>query len=146
MKSDEIQLLFAMALETYAPVEGQPSDPDLSTFRETPTVLILPITYDGEKGIHNLVGLIMDEDAYKARHGTNFPTPSRPAIYDVDITIDASNAVRVRLEAEKIAKTEDYQLFSAAELKSSKFILAIDKDTWVRKLHDPNVFYTAVKP
>ena len=146
MKSDEIQSLFTTDLKTYAPVERQPSDPDLSTLQETLTTLLLTIAYDGEKGIHNLVGLIMDEDAYKARHGTNFPTPSRPAIYDVDITIDASNAVRVRLEAEKIAKTEDYQLFSAAELKSSKFILAIDKDTWVRKLHDPNVFYTAVKP
>ena len=41
----------------------------------------------------------MDKDAYKALHGSNFPTPSRPAIYDVDIPIDASNAVRVRHEA-----------------------------------------------
>ena len=47
MKSDKIQSLFATAIETYAAVEGQPSDPDLSTLRETLTALILPITYDG---------------------------------------------------------------------------------------------------
>ena len=44
MKSDEIQLLFATAIETYGPVEGQPSHPDLSTLRETLTALLLPIT------------------------------------------------------------------------------------------------------
>ena len=60
MKSDEIQSLFATAIETYAPVKGQPSDPDLSTLQETLTALLLPIAYDGKKGVHNLVGLIMN--------------------------------------------------------------------------------------
>ena len=146
MKSDEIQSLFTTDLKTYVPVEGQPSDPDLSTLQETLTTLLLTISYDGEKGIHNLVGLIMDEDAYKTRHGENFQTPSRPAIYDVHIPIDASNAVRVRCEAAHTAKKEDYRLFDAAERESSKFILAVVEDTWVRELRDPDLFYTAVKP
>ena len=60
--------------------------------------------YDGEKGIHNLVGLVMNEDAYKKRYGANFPMPARPAIYDVEIPIDASNAVRARREAAHTAK------------------------------------------
>ena len=114
MKLDEIQSLFATTLETYAPVKVQPSEPDLSALRETLTALLLPIAYDDEKVIHNLFGLIMNEDAYRARHGTNFPTPSCPAIYDVDIPIDAPNAVRVRREAAHTAKKEDYQLFAAA--------------------------------
>ena len=104
MKSGKIQSLFATELEMYAPVEGKPSYLDLSTLRETLTTLLLTITYDGEKGIHNLVGLIMDEDAYRARHGANFPTPSRPAIYNVNIPIDAYNAVRVRREAAHTSK------------------------------------------
>ena len=104
MKSDEIQSLFATFLETYAPVEGQPSDPDLSTLWETLTALLLTIAYDGEKSIHNLVDLIMNEDAYKTRHGANLPTPSHPAIYDVDIPIDVSNSVRFRREAAHTAK------------------------------------------
>ena len=108
MKSDEIQSLFATALETYAPIKGQPSDPDLSTLWETLTAPLLPISYDDEKGIHNLVCLIMNEDAYRALHGANFPTPSRPAIDDVNIPIDVCYSVRVRREAAHTAKKEDY--------------------------------------
>ena len=106
MKSDEIQLLFATTLETYAPVKGQPLDLDFSTLWETLTTLFLPIAYDVKKFIYNLVGLIMDEDAYRARQGANFPTPSRPAIYNVDIPINVSNAVRVRREASNTSKKE----------------------------------------
>ena len=146
MKLEKIQSLFATKRETYAPVEGQPSDPDLSALRETLTALLLTIAYDGEKGIHNRVSLIMDEDAYKERHCANFPTPSRLSIYDVDIPIDASNAVRVHREASHTAKKEDYILFAAAKHESSKFILAVVEDTWVRKLRDPNLFYMAVNP
>ena len=88
----------------------------------------------------------MNEDAYKTRYGVNFPTPSHPAIYDVEIPINVSNAVRVRRKAAQTDKEEDYRLFAAAERKSSKFILAVVEDTWVRELCDPDLFYTAVKP
>ena len=115
MKSDEIQSLFAAKLETYAPIEGQLSEPDLSALRETLAALLLTITYDGENGFHNLFGLIMNEDAYKMRHCANLRTPTRPAIYNVDIPIDALNAVRVRREAAHTANNEDYQLFAAAD-------------------------------
>ena len=49
----------------------------------------------------------MNKDAYKMRHGANFPTPTSPAIYDVDIPIDAMNAVQVILEVAHTAKKED---------------------------------------
>ena len=88
----------------------------------------------------------MNEDAYKTLYDVNFPTPARPAIYDVKIPIDASNAIRVRREAAHMAKKEDYRLFSAAECESTKFIIAVVEDMWVRELRDPNLFYTAVKP
>ena len=146
MKSDETQLLFATTLKTYSLIEGQTSETDLSILRETLTAILLTITYDGEKGIHNLVGLIMDEYAYRARHGANFPTSSCPAIYDIDIPIDASNDVRVHRKAAHTDKKEDHRIFAAAERESSKFILAIVEDTWVRELCDPNLSYTAVSP
>ena len=88
----------------------------------------------------------MDEDAYRVCHGANFPAPSRPAIYGVDIPIDTSNAVRVRRKAAHTSKIEYYRLFAAAERDLSKFILAVVEDTWVRELGDPDIFYTAVKP
>ena len=96
MKSDEIQSLFVAKLETYAPIEGQPSDLDLSALQETLTDFLLPIAYDGENVVHNLVCLIMKEDAYNMRYGANFPTPTHPSIYGVDILIDVSNALWVR--------------------------------------------------
>ena len=80
MKFDEIQSLFATTIETYAPVEGQPSNPYLSTLWETLTALLLPIAYNGEKGINNLVGLVMNEDTYKTQYGANFPMPAWPAL------------------------------------------------------------------
>ena len=128
MKSDKVQSLFPKKLETCAPVKGQPSVLDLFSLREILTTLLLPIGYDGKKGIHNLFGLIMNEDAYRARHGSKFLTPSCLAIYNVDIPIDASNAVRVCREAAHTAKKEDYRLFTAAKRESSKFILAIVED------------------
>ena len=88
----------------------------------------------------------MYEDGYKSLHGANFPTPSRLDIYNVDIPIDASNAVRVHREASHTAKKEYYRLFVAAERESSKFIIAVVEDTWVHKLCDPNLFYTSVTP
>ena len=67
-------------------------------------------------------------------------------IYDLEIPNDATNAVRARCKASHTAKKEDYRLFAAAERDSTKFILVVVEDTWVRKLRDPNLFYTAVKP
>ena len=46
----------------------------------------------------------MNEDTYKMRYGANFLTPTQPAIYDVKIPIDASNAVRVCCEAAHTVK------------------------------------------
>ena len=88
----------------------------------------------------------MDKDIYKTRHGANFPTPSRWAIYDVDILVDASNAVRFHCKAVHTVKKEDYKLFADAERESNTFILAVVEDIWVRELCDPDLFYTAVKP
>ena len=90
-------------------------DLDHSALWENLTALLLPIAYNGKKGISNLVDLIMDGDAYRARHGANFLMPSRPAIYDANIPIDASNTVVVRREAAHTIKKEDYRLFAATE-------------------------------
>ena len=87
----------------------------------------------------------MNKYAYKMCHGANFPTPTRPAIYDVGIPSDAMNVVQVRLEAAHTNKKEDYRLISAADRVTSKFILTVVEDTWFRELWDPDLFYTAVK-
>ena len=50
------------------------------------------------------------------------------------------------LRRARTAKKEDYRLFATAERESTKFILAIVEDTWVRELRDPDLLYMAVKP
>ena len=44
---------------------GQPTDADLTQLRKELALILLPLTYNVEKGIHNLVGIVMDEDDYK---------------------------------------------------------------------------------
>ena len=85
------------------------------------------------------------QDAYKTRYGVNFPAPTRPAIHDVDITIDATNAARDRREAAHTAIKEDYIIFAAAKRESTNSILAVVEETWVRELRNPDLFYTANK-
>ena len=54
--------------------------------------------------------------------------------------------MRDRHEAAHTAKKEYYRLFASSKRESTKFILAVVEDMWVRGLHDPDIFYTAVKP
>ena len=46
-----------------------------------------------EKGIHNLMGLVMDKDDYKQRYCAKFPTPTKPAVYDEKIPNKATKVV-----------------------------------------------------
>ena len=73
MKPEESQFLFAARLDVFDPVLGQPTDTDLTWICEEITTILLPLLYDVEKGIHNLMGLIMDEDYYKVRYHSKFP-------------------------------------------------------------------------
>ena len=54
----------------------------------------------------------MNEHAYKTGYGANFPMPARPAIYNIEIPIDATNDVRARRKAAHTARKEDYRLFA----------------------------------
>ena len=43
-------------------------------------------------------------------------------------------------------KKVDYDMYVSACRETSKFILAIVEDTWIRDLRDPDIFYAAVLP
>ena len=109
-------------------------------------MILLPLPCDAEKEIHNLMGLIMDEDDYKVGYGAKFPMTTKPAVYDEDIPNNSTNVVRSKAEAVHTAKIADYQLFAAAKRENRYFILAFIEDTWVHKLCDPFTLYTAVSP
>ena len=59
------------------------------------------------------MGLVMEEDGYKVRYGAKFPKTTRPAVYDEDISNNATNVVRAKVEAVHTSKIADYELFPA---------------------------------
>ena len=146
MNPEGIQSLFAARLYIFDPILGQPTDAGLTRLRKELKLILLPLPYNVEKGIHNLMGLVMDEDDYKVHYGANFPKITRPAVYDEDISNNATNVVRAKEEAVNTAKFVDYQLFAAAECKTRYFILAVIEYTWVRELRKPVTLYTTVSP
>ena len=85
MKTEEFQLLFAARLDVFEPILGQPTDADLKKLRKELTSILLPLPYDVYKGIHNLMGLVMEKNDYKVRCGDKFPNTTRPAVYNEDI-------------------------------------------------------------
>ena len=109
----------------------------------------MPIPYDREKGKHLLLGLLLTDDEYKARHGTvEFPVEAakRPAIYDEDIAVDATAGVRAKAEAIHQAKLEGWKFFDCAQREVRNFIVHCVDDTWIRKLQDAITGYAHVPP
>ena len=65
MKPEEVQSLFAERIEVFEPISGHTNDADLTRLRKELTIILLPLPCDVEKGIHNIIGLVLDEDNYK---------------------------------------------------------------------------------
>ena len=96
MKPDELLTLFGAQLEVFEPIVGQPTDGDITRLREVLTSLLSPIPYDGGEQLHSLLGIIMLDAAYTARHTKPFPVPDRVRHYDSTITDDAKWGTRTK--------------------------------------------------
>ena len=108
MKPEEVQLLFAAQLDVFDPILGQPTDTELMQLRKELTLIPSPLPYDLEKGIHKMMGLVMDEDDCKVRYGANFPKTTRPTVYNEDISNNTTNVVQAKAEAVHVDKIADY--------------------------------------
>ena len=146
MTPEEIVAKFAHALDNFEPITGQPSNTDLTRLWEAVAPLLLQIPYDETGGNHNLIGLIRLKLAYVNRYGEAFPEPKRFGAYDPDIDDNATAVVRARLEAAHKAKRADRATFETTRRETKQFVLAVDADTWVRKLWDTDSLYTEVCP
>ena len=71
----EVQLMFEARLYVFDPISRQPTDADLTGLRKELTTIFLPLPYDVEKELHNLLGLVMDKEDYKRRYRAKFATP-----------------------------------------------------------------------
>ena len=73
MTPEEIVAKFVHALNNFEPIDGQPSNTNLTRLREAVAPLLLQIPYDETGSVRNLISLIRSEAAYVARYGDAFP-------------------------------------------------------------------------
>ena len=137
---------FAHSLDNFKPIDGQPSDSNLTRLREAVAPLLLHIPYDKTGAVHNLIGLIRPEAAYVARYGEAFPKPTRFGAYGNNIYNNATAIVHALSEAAHKAKRADRATYETARRETTQFVLAVVADTWVRYLQDSNSLYTEVSP
>ena len=114
MTPEEIVAKFAHSLDKFDPIDGQPSDNDLTRLREAVAPLLLQIPYDETGAVQNLIGLIRPDAAYVARYGEAFHKPKRVGAYDANIDDDATAVVRARTEAAYKAQRTDRTTYETA--------------------------------
>ena len=78
----EIQSLFAAWIDLFELILGHPTDTDLTRLREELTEIFLPIPYDVEKIIQNLLALVMYEEDYKQRYCAKLSMTTKPSVYN----------------------------------------------------------------
>ena len=105
---------FAHYLDTFEPIDRQPSDANLTRLREAISPLLFQIPYDETGTVHNLIGIIRPEAAYVARYGKAFPRPTRVGAYDNNIDDGATVVVRARSKAAHKAKRTDRATYETA--------------------------------
>ena len=143
MSPEEIALVFADVTAKTTPINGNPTDDDLTALRDILYPILLAIPYD-VNGLHNLVGLIQPTATYAANWTAAFPRPARPASYDPNIANDATPVVRARMEASHAALIADYAAYAAAERGLKAFLQTTIDELWYQDLKDPTTFYNMV--
>ena len=88
MTPEEIVAKFAKLLKKFEPINGQPSDIDLTQIREAVVPLLLQILYNKTGDVHNLIGLIRPEAAYTMCYGAAFIELKKVEAYDATIDDD----------------------------------------------------------
>ena len=132
MTPEEIVAKFAHSLDNFEPINGKPSNSNLTRLREAIAPILLQIPYDETGAVHNLIGLIPPEAAYVARYGEAFPEPTRVGTYNKTINDDAMAVFRARSEEAHKAKCADRATYKTARWETTQFVLAVVADTWVK--------------
>ena len=129
MPPEEIVERFANLFEHFEPIDGQPSDTNLTQIWDIVAPFLLRIPYNKKGAVHNLIGLIRPEAAYTTRCGAAFLEPTRVGAYGAAIDDDATSVVRARTKVVHKAKRADRVTFDTARRETAQFILVVVKDT-----------------
>ena len=128
----EIVAKFANSINQFKPIDGQPSNTDLTRIWEVVEPLLLQIPYGKIGTVHNLISLIWPEASYTTRYGAAFLEPTRVGAYDATIDNDATAVLSVHTETAHQANRADRANYKMTWRETTQFILAVVEDTWVR--------------
>ena len=118
-------MLIAVRINVFEPISGHLIKADLKWLHKYLKKILLPLLYNVDKVIHNLMGFVVDEGYYKQGYRAKFPMPTKPSVYDKKIPTNATNVVRDKAGAIHTAKIAYYLLFAAAKRETCDFILVV---------------------
>ena len=126
---------FVEASDAFIVIEGQPTDSDVNQIFEALSRILYPVEYDEADEVHNLIGIIQDDKPYKTKHGSSFPLPKRPKIFDKTIhgLLPVTIATRKKEAAHASLRT-DWAVYNTAEHESGCFILKVVDHVWLSEL------------
>ena len=131
----EITAKFVEASDACIVIEGQPTDSDVNRVFKALSRILYPIEYDETDVVHNLIGIIQYDEPYKTKHGSSFPRPKRPNIFDetIDGLLPITIATRKKEAAHASLRT-DWAVYNTAKRESGRFILKVVNHVWLSEL------------
>ena len=88
--------------------------------------ILIPILYDMEKGIKNIMGLVLDKENYMQHYHAKLPTPTKPVVYDETIPNNFMNMVQEKAEAVHMEKLRITYSFPPPNVKPvTLFLLSL---------------------
>ena len=146
MSPEEIVAKFVKAANLFEPIQGQPSDSDITLIQEILVPILLQIPFDELEAKDNLIGIILSEAKYTRKYGKPFRAPARVGAYDDTLAEDAKPVACAKGEAKWRAKCLR-NTYETTRREATSFILkVVVEDTWIRELKDPESFYTKIEP
>ena len=147
MTPEEVTRQLQAVANEFKAISGKPTNSDLQNISKTIHPILINIPYnewaEQESARQNLIGIILDDPAYKKHYGTNFVPPKRPSrIIDFD-----KNATRAQIRTEETrnaVKLEDYKLYEAANAACTQFVISNIDEVWVISLRDQHLLYKNV--
>ena len=114
---EEVTLVLKQASDLFTTVVGKPNDNNMSEIADSLIFISIQVVkFDGTDNIHKLFGVVATEKEYLATTGQaeKFDVPVILSVYDKTIPVDATTATCRRLEAARMAKINNRDLYEAA--------------------------------
>ena len=135
MTPSEITAKFVEASDAFIVIEGQHTDSDVNRVFKALSHILYPTEYNETDAVHNLIGIIQDDDPYKTKHGLSLPRPKRPKIFNE--TIHGLLPVKIAMRKKEAAHASpwtDWVVYNTAERESGLFILKVVDNVWLSEL------------